>query len=94
MKQVIIFDEMGISGALGHNALDLSELNMCNAFHVMIDCKWSRCMAALFAVILTKSAQTPMAPIKTSFKECVNQQNNSLPRSHRQGQVKVNSSLN
>ena len=63
MKQVIIFDNMGISGALGHNALDLSELNMCNAFHVMIDCKWSRCMAALFAVILTKSAQTPMAPL-------------------------------
>ena len=70
MKQVIIFDNIDISGGLGHNAPDLSELNMCNAFHVMIDYKWARCMAALFAVILTKSAQTPMAPIKTSFNEC------------------------
>ena len=41
---------MGISGGLGHNAPDLSELNMCNAFHVMIDYKWARCMAALFVV--------------------------------------------
>ena len=50
MKQVIIFDNMDISGGLGHNAPDLSELNMCNAFHVTIDYKWARCMAALFVV--------------------------------------------
>ena len=67
MKQVIIFDNMDISCTLGHNAPDLSELNMYNAFHVMIDYKWARCIVALFSVKTAKIAKTPMTAIKTSF---------------------------